>query len=147
MTAARRLLTSRRARIGAAVGVLAVAVALLAGAALQGTLTYYRTPTDIATNPPAAGQQIRVGGLVVAGTVHHRGGLVRFQLTDGAHDLAVVTRAAPPSTFRAGRGAVVEGVLGGHGLFDATRVLVRHSNEYRPPAPRAAAARAGTGSP
>jgi cytochrome c-type biogenesis protein CcmE len=30
---------------------------------------------------------------------------------------------------------VVEGVLGGDGAFHADTVLVKHSNEYRPPAP------------
>jgi cytochrome c-type biogenesis protein CcmE len=30
---------------------------------------------------------------------------------------------------------VVEGVLGDDGAFHADTVLVKHSNEYRPPAP------------
>jgi cytochrome c-type biogenesis protein CcmE len=129
------------------VAVLAVAVlagvALLAAGAMKGTLTYYETPTDLVTRPPSTTESVRVGGLVTAGTVRHRGPVVRFVLTDGAHDLDVVTDGTPPSTFRGGAGAVVEGHVGTSGVFHATRVLVRHSNEYHPP--RTASARSGTG--
>jgi cytochrome c-type biogenesis protein CcmE len=47
----------------------------------------------------------------------------------------VVNTGGVPSLFRAGQGVVVEGVLGGDGAFHADTVLVKHSNEYRPPAP------------
>lgn len=130
---------------------LVLAVALLAGAgllvasAMKGTLTYYETPTDLVTRPPSAGQSVRVGGLVTAGTVHHRGPVVRFVLTDGAHDLEVVTDGTPPATFRGGAGAVVEGHVSGAGVFRATRVIVRHSNQYHPPRDGKGSARAGLG--
>jgi cytochrome c-type biogenesis protein CcmE len=125
-----------------AVAVLA-GVGLLAASAMQGTLTYYETPTDLVTKPPSSTQSVRVGGLVTAGTVRHRGPVVRFVLTDGAHDLDVVTDGTPPATFRGGSGAVVEGHVSGSGVFHATRVIVRHSNQYHPP--RAGSARAGLG--
>ena len=41
--------------------------------------------------------------------------------------------AAPPQMFREGIGVVVEGVYDGR-VFTADRVIVKHSNEYRPPA-------------
>lgn len=115
--------------LAAAVLVLAV---VLVGAALNHSLSYYRTPTQLVGNPQGD-RSVRVGGLVVAGTVHHQGARVRFVLTDGANDLHVVTTDAPPSTFRAGQGAVVEGHLLSDGVFRADQVMVRHSNEYHPP--------------
>lgn len=113
------------------VGVALVALVVLSG--MNDTLTYYRTPTEIAGSPPPAGESVRVGGLVTAGTVQHRGAVVRFVLTDGANDLDVVSRVAPPRTFRGGQGAVVEGHVLSDGVLRADRVVVRHSNEYRPP--------------
>jgi cytochrome c-type biogenesis protein CcmE len=133
------------------VPVLVLAIAVLAGiglvatSAMQGTLTYYKTPTDLVTRPPSSTESVRVGGLVTAGTVHHRGPVVRFVLTDGAHDLDVVTDGTPPSTFRGGAGAVVEGHVAGSGIFHATRVIVRHSNQYHPPSSGRGSARAGLG--
>ena len=131
-----------RAPLVVLVVVAVVGVVLVAMSAMQGTLTYYRTPSELLSDPPA--QAVRVGGLVVAGTVIHHGATVRFVLTDGAHDVTVVTDGAPPATFRAGQGAVVEGHLLTGGLFRADQVIVRHSNQYRPP-PMQHPARTGAG--
>ncbi len=134
----------RRNILRALVGLVVVAgaVVLLAGA-MNGTLTYYRTPSELGRDPAAARQHIRLGGLVVAGSVEHHGPVVRFTLTDGAADVEVVTRDTPPQTFHGGRGAVVDGHLTSGGVFEATQVLVRHSDEYRPPKRRAAEAAGG----
>jgi cytochrome c-type biogenesis protein CcmE len=35
--------------------------------------------------------------------------------------------------FREGQGVVVEGKLNRDGVFEASTVMVKHSNEYRPP--------------
>jgi cytochrome c-type biogenesis protein CcmE len=121
-----------RVALAALVAAVLVLVGVLVAGALQHSLSYYRTPTQLAQSPQGD-RSVRVGGLVVAGTVRHRGATVRFVLTDGAHDLRVVTTGAPPATFRAGQGAVVEGHLLPSGVFDADQVLVRHSNEYHPP--------------
>ncbi len=106
-------------------------VALLAAGSLNGAVTYYRTPTELVSQPGQG--QVRLGGMVVAGTLGNEGSTVRFTLSDGANDLPVVTHAVPPSTLREGQGAVVEGTLGSDGVFRADTVIVRHSNEYRPP--------------
>jgi cytochrome c-type biogenesis protein CcmE len=125
----------RRGRLS--VGVLALVavlgVVLLATSGFQDSLTYYKTPSELAAEPPSYGDHVRLGGLVVAGSVRHHGAVVRFQVTDGVDDIDVVTRDTPPQTFRAGQGAVVEGTLTGGGVFRADRVMVRHSNEYEPP--------------
>jgi len=42
---------------------------------------------------------------------------------------------APPQMFRPGIGVVVEGRYAHDGTFQATNLMVRHSNEYHPPAP------------
>jgi cytochrome c-type biogenesis protein CcmE len=128
-----RTLRSRRTR-AIVLGVVALAgVLVLAASGFQDTLTYYRTPTEVAQDQPPHDQRFRVGGMVVPGSVERQGGEVSFVLTDGATDLDVVSSSTPPQTFREGQGAVVEGLLTGQGVFHADRVLVRHSNEYRAP--------------
>ncbi len=116
----------------AAVGVLVVAG--LTASALEGSVTYYRTPTEVLAHP--SGDAVRLGGMVVVGSVTRRDGQVRFDVTDGAHDVPVVTHDRPPGTFREGQGVVVEGRLGADEVFAADQVLVRHSNEYQPPGSR-----------
>lgn len=121
----------RRAAVLGAVVVAAVGV--IAAGGFHHTLTYYRTPSEVIKQPPAAGQDLRVGGLVIPGSVVHRGLSYRFVITDGARDLHVVSQTAPPRTFRAGQGAIVQGFLSPDGVFHANQVLVRHSNVYKPP--------------
>jgi cytochrome c-type biogenesis protein CcmE len=47
----------------------------------------------------------------------------------------VHSTAAPTRSFREGSGAVVEGALGSDGDFDATRVIVKHDENYQAPEP------------
>jgi cytochrome c-type biogenesis protein CcmE len=110
---------------------LVLLVGVLVAAALNHSLSYYRTPSELVSSP-SADRSVRVEGLVVAGSVHHAGAEVRFVITDGSHELHVVTRDAPPSTFRPGQGAVVQGHLLPGGVFRADQVMVRHSNDYHP---------------
>jgi cytochrome c-type biogenesis protein CcmE len=122
--------------------ILAAGVALLVVAGLQGTVVYYRTPSELATRP-ATGERIRLGGQVLPGSVRRDGNLIHFRLTDGHRQVEVVQSSGVPATFREGGGAVVEGMLAADHVFHADRVEVKHSNEYR--APSADPARAGAG--
>lgn len=120
--------------VGGLVLIVGIGVAILTAAMSNGALTYYKTPSEMLSTPPSSASSVRLGGLVMAGSVHRDGAHVRFVLTDGAHDVHVVSTTTPPSTFRGGQGAVVQGHLLPGGAFDAVQVEVRHSNQYRPPA-------------
>lgn len=119
----------------ALVAVLLAAGGLLVTSALRDTLTYYRTPGEVLTDPDAGRARVRLGGEVVAGSLRRDGDLVVFRLADAGHQVTVRQRGVPPETFREGEDAVVEGRLGTDGVFHADRVLVRHGNEYRPSSP------------
>lgn len=121
-----------KGRIALGVLVLAVvaAVALVATASAKDTLTYYRTPSEVLGSADP-GETVRLEGEVVKGSVHHTGTSVGFELTDGKKTIPVVADATPPSTFRAGQDAVVQGRLDA-GVFRTSSVVVRHDNEYRP---------------
>jgi cytochrome c-type biogenesis protein CcmE len=47
----------------------------------------------------------------------------------------VHSTVAPTRSFSEGSGAVVEGVLGADGVFEATQVIVKHDENYQAPAP------------
>lgn len=118
---------------GAGIGTLA----WVASNGLTSNLVYYETPSDLLAKDAAAGQRVRLGGLVEQGTVHEFSGGVTFVVTDGAHEMAVDQRGGVPSMFQAGRGVVVEGAYGTDGVFHGDTVLVKHDNVYRPPSPGA----------
>lgn len=127
----------------ALVAVLLATGGLLVTSALRDTVTYYRTPGELLTDPAAARHRVRLGGDVVPGSLRRDGDLVVFRLADGGHEITVEQRGAPPETFREGTEAVVEGTLSGDGVFRSDQVVVRHGNEYRPSAPPVVPADAG----
>jgi cytochrome c-type biogenesis protein CcmE len=53
--------------------------------------------------------------------------------TAGTGEVKVHSKGAPPQMFRDGMGVVVEGKLGRDGVFQSTNLMIKHSNEYRPP--------------
>jgi len=116
-----------------ALGLVVGALAWVGFRGLQGNLVYFSTPTELLRKGPSAtDERIRLGGLVLPGSVHRNGGTVRFVISDGTTRMTVVDTSGVPSLFRAGRGVVVEGFLGNDGAFHADTVLVKHNDVYRP---------------
>jgi cytochrome c-type biogenesis protein CcmE len=112
--------------------------AALAWSGLSHSLVYSYTPAEVAAGKTPPGD-IRVGGQVAPGSVRWdaRQQVLRFVLRDGRARLPVLEHGAPPSLFRAGNGAVVEGELKA-GVLVSSSVIVRHGSSYRPPAEPAA---------
>ncbi|MBU6234513.1 MAG: cytochrome c maturation protein CcmE [Alphaproteobacteria bacterium] len=104
---------------------------------LSGKITYFQTPTDIATGALTSQQlerSIRVGGLVKTGTLKQSGETFTFTLTDGPNDLDVSYKGVLPDLFREGQGIVAHGHYdAGTKLFTADEVLAKHDENYMPP--------------
>lgn len=126
---------SPRFRALVVVAVVAPALGVLGWTGMDESLVYYRTPTEVVDQPPADGERVRVGGLVVPGSVERREGgqVVWMQITDGVTEVAVVHSGGLPQIFEEGQGAVVEGVMDPDGSLRSDQLMVRHSNEYSPP--------------
>ena len=122
----------RLSLIGAALGVLALAVALVL-VALKDSIVFFNSPTDVVEKHVAPGTRIRVGGLVKEGSVSRGDGLaVRFEVTDGNRAIAVTYQGILPDLFREGQGIVAEGALDSAGVFKADNVLAKHDETYMP---------------
>ena len=125
----------------AALAVAAGALAFIAFGSMEKNLVYYLTPDELLQRGAAArNQTVRLGGLVQKGSVdwspatlelHFKVGMAA---DEGTQNVVVHATGAPPQMFQQGIGAVVEGQYDGQ-VFHADRVMVKHSNEYRPPAP------------
>ena len=70
--------------IGSAVGVLAVAVALMLNA-FRGSIAFFASPTDVVAKHIGPGTRIRLGGLVKTGSLVRADGL-RIRDPGGAAD-------------------------------------------------------------
>ena len=118
--------------IGAGLGVLAVAVALMLNA-FRDSIVFFNSPSDIAEKHIGPGTRNRLGGLVKDGSIVRGNDLrVRFEVTDGKSELPVSYQGVLPDLFREGQGVVAEGALNGAGVFDADTILAKHDETYMP---------------
>lgn len=121
---------------------LTLVLALLAGAgalllrAFQSNLVFFVTPTQVARNEVDRSGLLRLGGMVVPGSVQRdRHSLfTRFALTDNLHQQTVVYEGVLPDLFLEGKGAIAQGRLDAHGILKAEEVLAKHDENYMPPA-------------
>ncbi len=126
--------------------VVLVAVGVLAGAGLKGSVVYYKTTSELVADPSLHGERLRLGGLVLPASVSRTADGVSFMLSDGVQDVRVVNSGQPRGVFQEGQGALVEGVWGTDGVFRSDLLLVKHSNEYRAPDSSSRANSAASGS-
>src|SRR6185312_485231 len=122
----RQDMTRKQRRLGlivACIGVLGVAVGLVLFA-LRGSIVFFNSPTDLVEKHVAPGTRVRVGGLVVPGSiVKGQNLIVHFQVTDGNKAVTVNYQGILPDLFKEGQGVVTEGVLDPGGTFRADTVL------------------------
>jgi cytochrome c-type biogenesis protein CcmE len=118
--------------IGGALVVLALSVGLVLFA-LEDSIVFFNSPTDLLEKHIKPGQRMRIGGLVKEGSVLRGDNLaVRFDVTDGTSTITVAYQGLLPDLFRDGQGVVAEGALDAHGTFRADSVLAKHDETYMP---------------
>ncbi len=136
--------TSTRNRLIALAAVLVAGGTLgfIAFGNLGKNLVYYWSPAEIlAKGDRAYGTTVRLGGVVQKGSLQWDSKQTRlsFRVADGiqpgASSVLVSSSEIPPQMFREGIGVVVEGTYDRSGVFTSKRLMVNHSNEYRPPKP------------
>ena len=129
---------------------IAVGALLVAGAALTfvafgnigKNLVFYWTPGEmLAQGSKAYGPTIRLGGIVQPGSLKWDAAHTHlsFRVADSdkpaAPSVLVKSMETPPQMFRERIGVVVEGNFDRSQTFTSSRLMVNHSNEYRPPKP------------
>jgi len=122
------------------------AVVLLVGSAiglmlyaLNDNIDLFYTPSEIIEGKqgekPQVGQRLRIGGMVVPGTVARDNQTleVAFDLVDTGPPVTVLYNGILPDLFREGQGIVATGVLVNATTIKAQEVLAKHDEEYMPP--------------
>ena len=111
-----------------------VAIGLMLYALKQNINLFYST-TQISSGEAPKDARIRVGGMVVKGSLKRSPDSLRveFTLTDYAQKLTVVFTGILPDLFREGQGIIAQGKLDENGVFQADEVLAKHDENYMPP--------------
>jgi cytochrome c-type biogenesis protein CcmE len=127
---------STRWIIGAVV--IAGAVIGMSFLSLSDNLVYfYTTGEAFAKAEDLSSQNIKVGGMVKAGSVQWKPEelALNFVITDlKQHEIAVSHRGTPPDMFKENQGVVVEGKIDSSGKsMTSKHLMVKHSEEYKKP--------------
>lgn len=114
-----------------AVVALALSTALI-GYAMRDGINFFRSPSQVVTDPPRPGEVFRIGGLVSEGSiVRGEGETIRFSVTDTNETVAVEYTGILPDLFAEGQGMVGTGSMQGE-VFVATEILAKHDETYMP---------------
>lgn len=126
----------RRRRLVAiltSVTLLGIAATLVLNA-LEDSIVFFYSPSDLTEQKIDPGKHFRLGGLVVEGSVSKAedGITTLFAITDLVNTVNVRYEGQLPDLFREGQGVVTGGTLLVSGLFAASEVLAKHDENYMP---------------
>ncbi len=119
-----------------AIVVAAFAVIGFAMFASRDNLNLYYSPEQVNNGEAPLDKTIRVGGLVVPGTLKKGEDslAVEFALVDGtSKEIIVSYDGILPDLFREGQGIIARGKLIQGNEFVAEEILAKHDEEYMPP--------------
>ncbi len=123
---------TRRIQMMVLGAVLLAASALLVSFAFRDAIVFFFSPTELLAEQRRPDQLLRVGGLVVTGSlVRGESETASFEITDGNGTVAVSYTGVLPDLFGEGQGVVAEGYMR-NGVFQATEVLAKHDENYIP---------------
>ncbi|EAQ29678.1 CcmE/CycJ proteins [Erythrobacter sp. NAP1] len=112
-----------------------IGAGLIATWALRSQANYFYLPEQMAAEPPAVGQAVRLGGMVQEGSIETQadGITVNFVVTgNGDSTIPVTYSGILPDLFVENSGVVAEGSLQADGTFLATNLLAKHDENYVP---------------
>jgi cytochrome c-type biogenesis protein CcmE len=127
--------TRKRRLIVISLIVVAVAIAATIGVfALQNSVTYLFSPSEVHEGHAPADARFRLGGVVEEHSVNRASDSLKvdFVVTDRFQTIPVEYTGILPDLFREGQSVVATGALK-NGHFVATEVLAKHDETYMPP--------------
>jgi cytochrome c-type biogenesis protein CcmE len=100
--------------------------------ALDSNLDFFYTPSELTDQEIPNNKRIKVGGMVLEGSVLREKTKIEFVITDYKGSIEVVFDGVVPDLFKEGSGVVVLGYLNEETLY-AEEVLAKHDENYMPP--------------
>jgi len=102
---------------------------------LNQNINLFYSTSQIVQGEAPVGKRIRVGGMVVEGSVKRskKSLKVSFDLTDYEQQITVEFTGILPDLFREGQGIITQGKMDAKGVFQADEVLAKHDENYMPP--------------
>ena len=99
---------------------------------LNSNLDYFFTPTELKEQNIPIDKRIKIGGMVLEGSVSRNESKIIFIITDYESAVKVEFDGIVPDLFQEGSGVVASGFLN-EDIFYAEEVLAKHDENYMPP--------------
>ena len=99
---------------------------------LNSNLDYFFTPTELKDQNISSDKRIKIGGMVLEGSVFRNDSNISFTVTDYESFVRVEFKGIVPDLFQEGSGVVALGHLNDE-VFYAEEVLAKHDENYMPP--------------
>lgn len=132
MAGLKGLKKKRRVQLIVLAFVLLGGSAALIGYGMRDGINFFRSPTQVVTEPPEAGEVFRIGGLVEQGSIiRGQGETITFKVTDTKTEIPVSYTGVLPDLFSEGTGMVATGTME-NGTFVASEILAKHDETYKP---------------
>src|SRR3546814_1081860 len=106
---------------------------LLAASALREEAAYFYAPNDVKTKGVEPGRAIRLGGMVVQGSLARAadGVTIHFDVTDGKATVPAIVNGIAPDLSKEGSGVIAEGALDHYGTFVASNLPAKHDADRK----------------
>ncbi|GAW35707.1 cytochrome c-type biogenesis protein CcmE [Roseovarius sp. A-2] len=122
----------RRVQVIAIAAVALVMATALIGYGMRDGINFFRSPTQVMTEPPSETEIFRIGGLVEEGSLKRgQGEVIHFNVTDGGAVVPVTYKGVLPDLFEENQGMVGTGSYR-DGVFEASEILAKHDEDYMP---------------
>ena len=99
---------------------------------LNSNLDYFFTPSELMDKEVPNDRRIKLGGMVLEGSVVRASSEILFTVTDYENSINVTYRGIVPDLFKENSGVVALGFLDNQ-MFYAEEVLAKHDENYMPP--------------
>ncbi|HET7213941.1 MAG TPA: cytochrome c maturation protein CcmE [Terriglobia bacterium] len=130
---------NKKLKFGIGIAIILAAVGWEAVSGFQQSKTYYVTVKEL-TSGKSTHEHVRVGGIIVPGSIHRSGEILTFRISQEKETIPVtyVGKDTLPDDFKGGANAIVEGSYLADGTFRAQQVQAKCASKYQaaPPAPK-----------
>ena len=99
---------------------------------LNSNLDYFFTPSELEEVNIPSKKRIKIGGMVLEGSVDRNASDISFTITDYENSIVVLFEGIVQDLFKEGSGVVALGYLDDE-IFYAEEVLAKHDENYMPP--------------
>lgn len=123
---------SKKWKFGIGIAIILAAVGWEAVSGFQQSKTYYVTVKEL-TSGKSTHDHVRVGGIIVPGSIQRSGQTLTFRISQDKDSLPVtyIGTETLPDDFKGGANAIVEGDYLADGTFRAQQVQAKCASKYK----------------